>query len=80
MRAIRVHEFGDPDVLVLEEVPPPVPVEGEVLVRIQAAGVNPFETYVRSGSYREPARAALHARRATGRRRRDAGHRARAST
>lgn len=52
MRAIRVHEFGDPDVLRLEEVPVPVPVEGEVLVRIQAAGVNPYETYVRAGNYR----------------------------
>ena len=52
MRAIRVHEFGDPDVLRLEEVPAPAPVEGEVLVRIQAAGVNPYETYVRSGNYR----------------------------
>ena len=52
MRAIRVHEFGDPDVLRLEEVPAPAPVEGEVLVRVQAAGVNPYETYVRSGNYR----------------------------
>ncbi len=53
MRAVRVHEFGDPDVLALEEVPQPEPVEGEVLVRIQAAGVNPFETYVRAGAYTE---------------------------
>jgi len=53
MRAIRVHEFGDPDVLALEEVPQPEPVEGEVLVRIQAAGVNPYETYVRAGLYTE---------------------------
>jgi NADPH:quinone reductase len=52
MRAIRVHEFGDPDVLRLEEVPTPSPVEREVLVRIQAAGVNPYETYVRAGTYR----------------------------
>jgi NADPH:quinone reductase len=52
MRAIRVHEFGEPDVLRLEEVPVPTPVEGEVVVRIQAAGVNPYETYVRSGNYR----------------------------
>jgi NADPH2:quinone reductase len=52
MRAIRVHEFGDPDVLRLEEVPVPSPVDGEVLVRVQAAGVNPYETYVRAGAYR----------------------------
>ncbi len=53
MRAVRVHEFGDPDVLQVEEVPPPEPVEGEVLVRVQAAGVNPFEAYVRAGRYTE---------------------------
>src|SRR5665647_3714805 len=41
MRAIRVHEFGDPDVLRLEELPEPRPVDDEVLVRVQAAGVNP---------------------------------------
>jgi len=51
MRAIRVHEFGDPEVLLLEELPQPRPVDDAVLVRIQAAGVNPFETYVRSGDY-----------------------------
>jgi NADPH:quinone reductase len=53
MRAVRVHEFGDPDVLRLEDVPQPEPVEGEVLVRVQAAGVNPFEAYVRAGWYTE---------------------------
>ncbi len=53
MRAIRVHEFGDPDVLLLEESPQPEPVEGEVLIRVQAAGVNPYETYVRAGLYSE---------------------------
>jgi len=51
MRAIRVHEFGDPEVLLLEELPRPQPVDDEVLVRVQAAGVNPYETYVRSGNY-----------------------------
>ena len=53
MRAVRVHEFGDSDVLRVEDVPQPEPVEGEVLVRVQAAGVNPFETYVRAGWYTE---------------------------
>ena len=53
MRAVRVHEFGDPDVLQVEEVPQPEPVQGEVLVRVQAAGVNPFEAYVRAGRYTE---------------------------
>ena len=53
MRAVRVHEFGAPDVLQVEEVPQPEPVQGEVLVRVQAAGVNPFEAYVREGLYTE---------------------------
>jgi len=51
MRAIRVTEFGDPEVLVLRDVPDPEPVGDEVLVRVQAAGVNPVDTYVRSGNY-----------------------------
>ena len=51
MRAVRVHEFGDPEVLQLEDLPQPEPVRGEVLVRVQAAGVNPSETYVRAGRY-----------------------------
>ena len=53
MLAIRVHDFGDPDVLRLEELPTPEPVDDEVLVRVQAAGVNPVETYVRAGLYTE---------------------------
>ncbi len=61
MRAIRVHEFGEPEVLALEEVPQPTPVEGEVLVRIQAAGVNPFETVREGGLLHGAARPPLHA-------------------
>jgi NADPH:quinone reductase len=51
VKAIRVKEFGGPDVLQLEEVPTPRPGPGEVLVRIHAAGVNPVETYIRAGTY-----------------------------
>jgi NADPH2:quinone reductase len=51
MKAIRVHEFGGPEVLKLEEVPTPKPAAGQVLVRIHAAGVNPYETYMRAGTY-----------------------------
>src|SRR5271156_4039847 len=51
MKAIRVHQFGDPPVMVLEDVPDPVPEPGQVLVRLHAAGVNPVETYIRSGKY-----------------------------
>jgi NADPH2:quinone reductase len=51
MKAIRVRAFGPPEVMRLEEVPDPVPGRGQVLVRIRAAGVNPVETYIRSGAY-----------------------------
>jgi NADPH:quinone reductase len=51
MRAIRVHEFGGPEVLKLEDVATPKPSAGEVVVRIHAAGVNPYDTYMRAGTY-----------------------------
>lgn len=51
MKAIRVREFGGPEVLKLEEVPTPKPAIGQVLVRIHAAGVNPYDTYMRAGAY-----------------------------
>ena len=51
MKTIRVHEFGDPEVLRLEEVPTPHPGPGQVLVRMHAIGVNPVETYIRAGTY-----------------------------
>lgn len=51
MKAIRVHEFGGPEVMKVEEVPDPKPGKGEVVVRIHAAGVNPVDSYIRSGTY-----------------------------
>ncbi len=51
MKAILVREFGGPEVLRLEEVPTPKPAAGQVLVRIHAAGVNPYDTYMRAGTY-----------------------------
>lgn len=51
MKAIRIHEFGGPEVLRLEEVPDPVAGPGQVVVRVHAVGVNPVDTYIRSGSY-----------------------------
>ena len=51
MKAIVVREFGGPEVLKLEEVPAPKPGAGQVVVRIKAAGVNPADTYMRSGNY-----------------------------
>jgi NADPH2:quinone reductase len=50
MKAIRVHQFGGPEVLRLEEVPVPKPAAGQLLVKLHAVGVNPVETYFRSGS------------------------------
>jgi len=54
MKAIRVHEFGPPEVMKLEDIPDPKPGSGQVVVRIHAAGVNPVETYIRSGIYPKP--------------------------
>jgi NADPH2:quinone reductase len=51
MKAIRVHQFGGPDVMKLEDVPDPKPGPGQVLVRLHAAGVNPVDAYVRAGTY-----------------------------
>lgn len=51
MKAVVVHEFGGPEVLKLEDVPTPRPTAGQVLVRIRAAGVNPYDTYMRNGTY-----------------------------
>ncbi|HTQ60112.1 MAG TPA: NADPH:quinone reductase [Candidatus Solibacter sp.] len=51
MKAIIVHEFGGPEVLKYEEVPAPKPAAGQVLVRIHAVGVNPYDTYMRTGTY-----------------------------
>jgi NADPH2:quinone reductase len=51
MKAIRVNEFGGPEKLKLEEVPDPKAGAGQVVVKIAAAGVNPAEVYIRSGTY-----------------------------
>ncbi len=51
MQAIRVHAFGEPEVMQLEDVPDPHAGPGQIVVRVHAAGVNPVETYIRSGRY-----------------------------
>lgn len=51
MQAIRAHSFGGPEVLRLETVEDPVAGPGEVVVDVRAAGVNPADTYMRSGTY-----------------------------
>src|SRR5262245_5000291 len=49
MQAIQIHSYGGPDQLKLEETPRPVPSAGEVLVRVQAAGVNPIDWQIVAG-------------------------------
>lgn len=51
MKAIRLHQFGDPSVLKFEETPSPVPGPQDVLVLMKATGVNPVDTYIRAGKY-----------------------------
>ena len=51
MKAIVVREFGEPEVMKLEEMPVPEPIGSQVLVCIKAAGVNPVDTYLRTGMY-----------------------------
>lgn len=51
MKAIRVHEFGEPEVMRVEEVEDPRCGPGQILVKVQAVGVNPVDTYIRGGFY-----------------------------
>jgi NADPH:quinone reductase-like Zn-dependent oxidoreductase len=53
MRAVRFEEYGDVDVLKVEEVPTPTPAPGEVVVRVVTAGTNPGEAGIRSGAGKE---------------------------
>jgi NADPH:quinone reductase len=52
MKAIRVHDYGGVDAMRLEELPLPEPGPGQVLVEVKAAGVNLFDTQLRSGLYK----------------------------
>ena len=47
MKAARIHNFGGPEVIVLEDVPRPMPATGDVLVRVAAAGVGPLNALIR---------------------------------
>jgi len=54
MKAIRIHAPGGPEALVLDELPTPAPKAGELLVRVEAAGVNFIDVYHRTGHYKTP--------------------------
>lgn len=54
MKAIRVHQIGEPDVMQLEEVAVPQPGPGQALVKIEASGVNFIDIYERTGLYPMP--------------------------
>jgi NADPH:quinone reductase-like Zn-dependent oxidoreductase len=51
MKAVVIHEYGGPEVLKYEDAPRPEPKDGEVLVRVFAAAINPVDTYVRQGKF-----------------------------
>jgi NADPH:quinone reductase len=59
MKAITIHTFGGPEVLQLQELPTPEPAEGQVLVQVQASGVNFLDIYQRTGAYQLPLPATL---------------------
>ncbi len=54
MKAVRYHAYGGPEVLRYEDAPRPAPGEGEVLVRVHAAGVNPVDWKIRQGGFKMP--------------------------
>ena len=54
VKAVRVHEFGGPDVMQIEDVEVSAPAKDQVLVRNHAAGVNYIDTYFRTGAYKPP--------------------------
>jgi len=53
MKAVRIHEYGGPEVLKYEDAPKPTPAADEVLIRVHAAGVNPVDWKVRAGYAKE---------------------------
>ena len=49
MKAVRIHRFGSPEVICLDDVPKPEPGRGEVVVRVNAAGIGPWDALIRRG-------------------------------
>jgi NADPH:quinone reductase len=54
MKAVRIHQPGGPEAMVYEDVPAPVPGQGQAAVRVDAAGVNFIDVYLRTGRYPAP--------------------------
>ena len=50
MKAVRVHEFGGIDAMIYEDAPRRSPGDGQVLVKVKAAGVGPWDALVRTGA------------------------------
>jgi NADPH:quinone reductase-like Zn-dependent oxidoreductase len=53
MKAVRIHSYGGPEVMQYQDAPRPKPVQGEVLIRVHAAGVNPVDWKVREGQLKQ---------------------------
>jgi NADPH:quinone reductase-like Zn-dependent oxidoreductase len=53
MKAVRIHQYGGPEMLRYEDAPRPEPAAGEVLVRVRAAGVNPVDWKIRQGYFKD---------------------------
>jgi NADPH:quinone reductase-like Zn-dependent oxidoreductase len=53
MKAIQVHQYGGVEVLQLDEIPTPVPLENEVLIQVRAAALNPVDSKIRNGYLKE---------------------------
>jgi NADPH:quinone reductase-like Zn-dependent oxidoreductase len=49
MKAARIHNFGGPEVILVEDVPRPVAAPGEILVRVAASGIGPWDALIREG-------------------------------
>jgi NADPH:quinone reductase-like Zn-dependent oxidoreductase len=54
MKAVRIHDFGDADVMQIDEIPTPRPGKDEVLIKVLAASVNPVDYKTRSGEFKPP--------------------------
>jgi NADPH:quinone reductase-like Zn-dependent oxidoreductase len=49
MKAVRIHSFGPPEVITVEDLPKPVPVAGEIVIKVEAAGVGRRDALIRRG-------------------------------